>query len=305
MDSHWNEPQSGRLLCYSPGRLLFFFILGYSIFSLSGYTILPFIGNVLTISSPSIVPGSVDVVLPCRYLTEKGDLKVLQSKSYRLTGFCAIFVLTVSHFGSAQEDTFMLDGGYPIVFLGDSITQAGDRPEGYVTLVDFYCEVSGHEVNVINAGISGHKSNDMLARLQRDVLDHHPTWVSISCGVNDVWHQSSGRRGVPLPEYKKNMTEIVDRCLDAGCKVLLLTATPIYEDLHSKENRMLIRYNAFLRALAREKHLLLCDLFEAFAEQYKHKKTAENILTTDGVHMNPKGNRLLAREILWALGVPH
>ena len=47
----------------------------------------------------------------------------------------------------------------------------------------------------------------MLARLQKDVIDRHPDWVSISCGVNDVWH---GERGVLLPDYKKNMTQIVD-----------------------------------------------------------------------------------------------
>ncbi len=224
----------------------------------------------------------------------------------RLAGLYAVFLLMGPRLCAAPADSFMLDDGDTIVFLGDSITQAGDQPEGYVTLFKLYCGVNGHDVKVINAGISGHKSNDMLARLQRDVLAHNPTWVSISCGVNDVWHQfSSSGKGVPLPEYKENMTEIIERCLRADCKVLLLTATPIYEDLDSKENQMLRKYNDFLRTLADEKNLLLCDLFKAFAEQLKEKTANENILTTDGVHMNPKGNRLMAREILRTLGAPH
>ena len=161
------------------------------------------------------------------------------------------------------------------------------------------CDVTGHRIKFINAGISGHKSNDMLARLQKDVIDRHPKWVSISCGVNDVWH---GERGVPLPEYKKNMTQIVDRCKAAGIKILLLTATPIYEDPNSKENQKLAAYNEFLRQLAKEKKLLLCDLNEAFMSLYAKKRTKKNIWTTDGVHMKPRGNRLMARVIFRALG---
>ena len=199
----------------------------------------------------------------------------------------------------AQQGGFKLTKGQTIVFLGDSITHAGSQPEGYVTLFKLFCGVNGHEVRVINAGISGHKSNDMLARLDKDVLAHHPDWVSISCGVNDVWH---GERGVPLPDYKKNMTEMVDRCLRNGAKVLLLTATPIYEDLNSPENQKLRTYNEFLRQLAREKHVLLCDLFQAFETVYKAKTSDEKVLTTDGVHMNGRGNRLMAREILRGLG---
>jgi lysophospholipase L1-like esterase len=199
----------------------------------------------------------------------------------------------------AAEKGFMLKDGDTIVFLGDSITQAGTSTEGYITLFKLACDVTGHRIKFINAGISGHKSNDMLARLQKDVIDHHPNWVSISCGVNDVWH---GERGVPLPDYKKNMAQIVDRCKAAGIKILLLTATPIYEDPNSKENQKLAAYNDFLRQLAKEKKVLLCDLNEAFMSLYAKKRTKKNLWTTDGVHMKPRGNRLMAREIFRALG---
>ena len=199
----------------------------------------------------------------------------------------------------AQQGGFKLKQGQTIVFLGDSITQAGAQPQGYVSLFKLFCGVNGYEVRVINAGIGGHKSNDMLARLDKDVLAHRPDWVSISCGVNDVWH---GERGVPLPDYKKNMTEMVDRCLRSGAKVLLLTATPIHEDLNSPENQKLRGYNEFLRHLAKEKSLLLCDLFQAFENVYEARTSDEKVLTTDGVHMNGRGNRLMAREILQALG---
>jgi lysophospholipase L1-like esterase len=213
--------------------------------------------------------------------------------------FAACVILAVSLNGVSAEGEFLLKNGDTIVFLGDSITQAATSPEGYITLFKLACDVNGHDVKVVNAGISGHKSNDMLARLQKDVIDRKPDWVSISCGVNDVWH---GEHGVPLPDYKKNMTQIVDRCQDAGIKVLLLTATPIYEDPNSKENQTLAAYNDFLRQLAKEKKVVLCDLNKAFLAVYAEKQGEENLLTTDGVHMKPRGNRLMAREIFRALG---
>jgi lysophospholipase L1-like esterase len=199
---------------------------------------------------------------------------------------------------NAVGSDFLLRDGETVVFLCDSITQAASRPEGYVSLFDLFCGMHGYQVKSINAGIGGHKSNDMLARLESDVLRHRPDWVSISCGVNDVWH---GEKGVSLSDYQKNMTEIVNRCLQAGAKVLLLTATPIREDVDSPENLKLGPYNDFLRQLAKEKNLLLCDLFAAFQQIYRTKLREGNMLTTDGVHMNPRGNRLIAREILKTL----
>lgn len=202
------------------------------------------------------------------------------------------------------QPTFKLQDGDTIVFLGDSITQAATSPEGYISLFDLFCGVNGYEVTSINAGISGHKSNDMLARLEKDVLSHNPDWVSVSCGVNDVWHQFKFEpKGVELPEYKKNMTAIVDRIKNSGANVLLLTATPIHEDLDSKENQKLAEYNAFLRQLAKDKDLLLCDLNQAFQDRIEMKMFPDKrLLTTDGVHMNPRGNRLMARTIMMTLG---
>ncbi len=232
---------------------------------------------------------------------QKIGLVYRSKRGYRrlVLSLTASFVMVSASNGFALEKGFMVKDGDTIVFLGDSITQAATEPLGYITLFKLACDVNGYEVKVVNAGISGHRSNDMLARLQRDVIDRHPTWVSISCGVNDVWH---GERGVPLPDYKKNMTEIVERCQAAGIKVLLLTATPIFENPKSSENQKLADYNEFLHELAKTKKLVLCDLNRAFMSVYVKKLTDSNVLTTDGVHMNPRGNRLMAREIFRALG---
>ncbi|MBQ98909.1 MAG: G-D-S-L family lipolytic protein, partial [Roseibacillus sp.] len=133
---------------------------------------------------------------------------------------------------TAMADIAVKDGE-KIAFLGDSITQAGARPNGYVRLAIRGLESAGVKASAIPAGISGHKSNQMLARLERDVLSKKPNWMTLSCGVNDVWH---GKRGVNLADYKTNITKIVDRCQEAGVKVVLLTSTMIGEDENNANN---------------------------------------------------------------------
>lgn len=192
--------------------------------------------------------------------------------------------------------------GEKIAFLGDSITQAGARPNGYLRLVIRGLESAGVKTSAIPAGISGHKSNQMLARLGRDVLNKKPDWMTLSCGVNDVWH---GKRGVSLDDYKVNITKIVDQCQSAGVKVMILTSTMIGEDQGHANNKKLATYNDFLKELAREKKCLLADLnadMQAAIAASEDKKGGK-LLTSDGVHMNPDGNKMMATGVLKSFGL--
>ena len=72
---------------------------------------------------------------------------------------------------SAAFGELAVKDGDTLAFLGDSITQQGQgSPDGYVNLVLRSLALEGVYVNPVKAGISGNKSNDMLARLDRDVL---------------------------------------------------------------------------------------------------------------------------------------
>ncbi|MEI7954718.1 MAG: SGNH/GDSL hydrolase family protein [Verrucomicrobiota bacterium] len=203
---------------------------------------------------------------------------------------------------TAAQAEIAVTSGQKIAFLGDSITQGGVGPQGYVTLVIRGLEANGVKATMIPAGISGHKSNDMLGRLQNDVLSKKPDWMTLSCGVNDVWH---GANGVPLDKYKENITKIVEQCQSAGVKVMILTSTMIGEDQPNPNNQKLMAYNEFLRTLAKDKKCLLADLNAdmqaAIAKAGPDKKG--NLLTGDGVHMNPAGNVMMATGVLKGFGL--
>lgn len=248
----------------------------------------------------------------------------------------SLFLLSLSITACTAQTPFerppLLKGVHRIVCLGDSITQGGEGPGGYVWLVRHYLNAlygshaSGaatstqnspdtvQTIEVVNAGISGHKSTDMLARFQRDVLDKKPDLVTISVGVNDVWHgfydnhpDGDGPRGIPLVEYRQHVEDMITQAEKIGAKVVVLSTTVIHEEADNKENAKLKLYNGALRELAKKHHAAFVDYqkpFWALITAYQ-KGTGghELLLTGDGVHMNATGNRVMAHTLLSGLGI--
>ena len=212
---------------------------------------------------------------------------------------------------TACADGIAVKDGDAIAFLGDSITAGGNRPAGYINLVMKGLEVAGvKNAKKIPAGIGGQKSNHMVARVEKDCLSKKPAFLTVSCGVNDVWH---GAKGVPLDEYKVNMSGIFDKAAAAGVAVVVLTPTMIYEDENNAQNKKLQGYVDWLVEEAGRRGLRLAnlnaDMHAKLAElrakaQAEGRKLAAKLLTVDGVHMAFPGNCMMAWGVLKALGVP-
>lgn len=210
----------------------------------------------------------------------------------------------------------LLQDGQVIVTLGNSITEGGERPEGYVNLLRRAMAVLYPEMAVyfVNAGIGGHKSTDMFDRYERDVLQVAPDWVTISVGVNDVWHgfkdhpQGDGPLAVPLPQYKEKLVRMIELAKGRNIRVALFTATVIKEDLSSLENQKLLPYNQAVRDIAKKYKCVLVDQDAACRQilqpLQKPGMADRGVLTSDGVHMLASGNWLMAKTALIAFGVP-
>jgi isoamyl acetate esterase len=219
------------------------------------------------------------------------------------------FFLLVGVLAGCAAAQHFLHSGERIVFLGDSITQLGVKPNGYVTLIQdsLQKEHAGMNIEVIGAGVSGNKVPDLQKRLQKDVLDKHPTLVVIYIGINDVWHWvTPGLKGTTKEDFASGLKDIIASIQGAGARVILCTPSVIGEknDGSNPEDAMLGEYSEISRRIAKETGSTLCDLRSAFTAYLKsHNPTNEEkgILTVDRVHLNDEGNRFVAEQILTTL----
>ena len=197
--------------------------------------------------------------------------------------------------------------GTRIVFLGDSITEAGAGPHGYVTLARqaLAAATPAAPPEVIGAGISGNRVPDLLARLDRDVLARKPDVVVVYIGINDVWHSQNGR-GTPKGEFEKGLRTLVDKIRGIGGKAVLCTPTVIGEKKAGTNplDSMLDEYADVTRGVAADMKAPLIDLRKACAAhlaEHNEADAKEGILTTDGVHLTPAGDKFLAAQMVEGL----
>ncbi len=189
-----------------------------------------------------------------------------------------------------------------VVLFGDSITQAGVRPGGYITLMQE--SLKGYEL--IGAGIGGNKVYDLYLRLEADVLDKKPDVAVIYVGVNDVWHKQSSQTGTDADKFISFYSALIRKMQSAGIKVIVCTPAVIGErtDFTNAQDGDLNRYSQIIRDLAKQYNCSLVDLRKEFlahnlANNPENKEAG--ILTTDRVHLNPAGNKLVAELMMKAL----
>ncbi|NTE03516.1 SGNH/GDSL hydrolase family protein [Agrobacterium tumefaciens] len=206
-----------------------------------------------------------------------------------LIGFCLI-ILTSMTFKPKR-----------IIFFGDSITQQGVSKNGYITLLKKRLDSTKYEI--IGAGIGGNKIYDLYLRLEDDVLNKKPDLVVIYVGINDVWHKQSSHTGTDYDKYLKFYQALINKIQGVGSKVVLCTPSVIGEkkDGTNEMDADLNKYAAGIRELAAKNNLPVCDLRKVFADyeaQNNPEDKEKDVLTKDRVHLNEKGNQLVAEQLL-------
>jgi lysophospholipase L1-like esterase len=226
-----------------------------------------------------------------------------------LMATCLLATIVLLTAAKTSETAEPLKKGDRIVFLGDSITQAGAGPNGYVTLVRKALDEKLPDlgIEVIGAGISGNRVPNLEARLDRDVIEKKPTIFVIYIGINDVWH-SLNDRGTPREEFEAGLKRIIAKINDAGARVVLCTPSMIGEKIDGSNQLdvMLEHYSATSRKVAVDTNSQLYDLRRRFLthlRDHNPKNAEKNVLTSDGVHLNAAGNEFVRDCMLEALGV--
>jgi len=196
-----------------------------------------------------------------------------------------------------------------IVAFGDSITEAGHQAlhdRWPVLLNRLLCDrFTDLDIEVINAGVGGNTSREGLRRIDTDVLQHRPDFVTVEFGNDGTWEND---RRVGLEEFVANF-DLIKTKISAACggRLIVLPFTPIIDRWHSFHEMEFYqqqggmdafgeRYRKVTRDFAHSQGLPLADIDLALRREMA-VTGPESCILPDGVHLTATGNRILAETV--------
>lgn len=175
-----------------------------------------------------------------------------------------------------------------IVFYGDSLTAGyGIDPESaFPALIGKALEQKGKNVKVVNAGVSGETSAGGLSRV--DWVLRQPVDIFVlELGAND------GLRGLPVEQTKKNLQAIIDRVKAKNPNVKIVIAGMMVPPNMGPDYSA--QFQKIFPELARRNDAALVPFL---LEDVAGIKTLN---LADGIHPNPEGHQIVARNVLKVL----
>jgi lysophospholipase L1-like esterase len=172
-------------------------------------------------------------------------------------------------------------GRFRVVFLGDSIT-------GLWRLNEYF---PGHDV--VNRGIGDQVTDEMLARVEADVVALKPQAMLLLGGTNDI------ARSVPLQFIENNIKAIAELAQSHGIKPMLASVLPASGEMtldHPPQS--ILTLNDWVKRLCRERDYVYVDYFSAMTDPAGQLRAD---LSDDGLHPNSLGFRLMAPIALAAI----
>lgn len=173
-----------------------------------------------------------------------------------------------------------------IAVLGDSLTAGYGLPEhdAFPAQLEAALKDRGHDVRVVNAGVSGDTTAGGRSRLDWTLADK-PQIVIVELGANDTM------RGLDPDQTEANLDDILARALASGAKVLLtgMRAPPNYGRDYQQ------RFDAIYQRLA-EKHGV--PLYPFFLEGVAMDPKLNQ---ADGIHPSAAGVAIIVKGILPAV----
>ena len=168
-----------------------------------------------------------------------------------------------------------------IVFIGDSITDAGRLESaykpfgyGYVHFVAYrlLAKYPEYNISVINTGISGDTVRDLDYRWEKDCLNHKPDVLSILIGINDIFRQFSSRldEAVLLDEYQLTYERLLSLVKEKyNCRLILMEPFMFCDEKTNPAYKSLLQYIGAVRALAEKFDAVLVPMQELIDKKIK------------------------------------
>lgn len=173
------------------------------------------------------------------------------------------------------------------VFLGDSITALYDLNKYYDGLP------------VVNSGISGETTDDIVNNLQDRVYKYNPSKVIILIGINDIERKISKEK--TIENINKIVTQIKDNKPD--CEIYLESIYPINNSNEEKINHSMVgirtndqvkSLNKDLVKLSKKKKINYIDLYDKLLDKNGNLKIE---YTKEGLHMSDEGYEIITKYI--------
>ena len=200
----------------------------------------------------------------------------------------------------------MLKDNSLLLFQGDSITDTGrtgaadpslSLGEGYPAKIA--AKLADRGIKVINRGISGNRTWDLLNRWDKDCIDIKPDYFSLLIGVNDTWRRYDSGMVTTAEEYEANMRQLLDRVVnETNAKIILLNIFLL--DVTPDKAQMrpdLVEKQEVISRLIKEYDVTFVDI-QALFDKMVAEGTPMEELSADGVHPTDFGHEVIAAEWL-------
>jgi len=173
-----------------------------------------------------------------------------------------------------------------IVLIGDSITESwkGYSPE-------FFAE----NPYLINKGVGGETTPQIIDRFNRDVVSLKPELVIILAGINDI-AQNTGY--ISIPETFTNIINMVEIANSHNIAPVLCSVLPASKIVWKPEIEsadLVIELNEKLKGYCKENNIVYVDYFSSMVGENKELRSD---LTYDGVHPDKKGYLIMEKILL-------
>jgi lysophospholipase L1-like esterase len=189
-----------------------------------------------------------------------------------------------------------------IVGMGDSTTAGTPGflspieapPEGRGDPQSQYCYwmMKAHpEWSVLNRGVNGQRSDQILSRFERDVLEEKPAVVVVLAGVNDIY------QGRGTDSVKRNLETMYSMAERNGIVPMAATILP-YNSAGRRERNAIREVNAWAATASRAPGRLFCDTNLAVRDKENPDLLASS---PDGIHPDVEGYRRMGEALTSAL----
>ena len=198
-----------------------------------------------------------------------------------------------------------------LLFQGDSITDAGRDRRNYHHMGNGYPKYAvelirqkfpDSEIEFINLGISGNRTDQLFDRLYPDAVALEPDVISILIGINDIWH----RHGKELIEttneqiaanYRAILTRLKKQ---TNAKIMILSPYLLDVDDKPRMREGLKTVLPMIRKIADEYADVYVPLDELFEEALK-TQPEPRFYSGDGVHPKENGARFIGEHYAKAI----